>query len=352
MAVTNLSGSEDSSIYKDIWLEDYFFWTMYTAIGIGILVGNSFTMAVFLSNYNLRHAYMNLFLVSLAGSDILMAIFVLPGFASFCSKTAWRKIRECDILEGPKDFVFLASVFNLLAITYDRYLAVLRPLHYYRKMTRSKLTVILLAVWLVPFPLTLMRTIILIWLKSSALALKIYDALLVTCVVLLPIIVMLAVNIKIVKAIRRHKVKINVQVSSSEIISDKSGLDSGLNSPMPSEFRAVTPLDLPTTSHYELKVPGLESEKERRNSYRIFNRNSERKGTMTCLFIVLAFVVFWLPRALYNLFDTFGLHDLNSETFIKVSNLCMFTQSLINPFIYSFYRKDFRLAAKKLLKLV
>ena len=341
--------SNTSTFY--ILSEDYIFWTLYGVVGLGIVFGNSFTMTVFLSSYNLRHTYMNIFLVSLAGSDIMMAVLVLPGFASFCSKENWRETTECHVLEGPKDFVFLLSVFNLLAITYDRYLAVLKPLHYYRKLTRSRLKSILLVVWILPLPLTVMRNIVqaIFGPPEAKEVLKIYDSILVSCVVLLPIVIMLVINLKIVKAIRRQKVRIHVQPSNSDMTFTENGLKSGVNSPRPSDYRSVTPLDLPKTPQLELKVPEVPTKKRRNSSVR-FRGNSERKGTMTCLFIVLAFVVFWLPRAFYNFFDTFGRDDLNTETFTKTSYLCMFTQSLVNPFIYSFYRKDFKLAAKKLLK--
>ena len=368
MVTTNITDFVGFSISSTILPEDYFFWTMYGVIGVGILVGNSFTLTVFLSNYNLRHTYMNIFLVSLAGSDIMMAVSVLPGFASFCSKKSWRKDKKCHILEGPKDFVFLLSIFNLLAITYDRYLAVLKPLHYHRTLTRAKLTAILLAVWIVPLPLTLMRIIIQVGYPN---VLSIYDSIFVSFVVFLPIMIMLAVNIKIVKAIRHHSIKINVKAGSSEVVfSENSEMNSGLSSSSHPESRAVTPFDTPTTPskhsvlprtpntasdlprtpNYELlKVPGTYVFKNKRHSFKMFRGNNERKGTVTCLLIVLAFVVFWLPRAFYNFFDTFNLRCLNSETFVKASYLCLFAQSLVNPFIYSFYRKDFRIAAKKLL---
>ena len=58
---------------------DFLFWFINGAIGTIIVIGNSLTCAAFLRFEYLRRSYMNLFLLSLAICDALMAVLVTPG---------------------------------------------------------------------------------------------------------------------------------------------------------------------------------------------------------------------------------------------------------------------------------
>ena len=290
---------------------DIIFWVIYGVVGFGILFGNSLVCAVFLFDYRLRLQHMNAFLVSLGISDILMAVVVLPGYASFCSSTnlLMAHRNKCAFLEIPKDFVFLAGIFNLLAITYDRYLAVLKPLHYSVMMTWKRVVLILIATWIVPLPLSLAR---MTWLANfpKLTADKIsgeYDFVLVFICVLVPILITLAVNLKITKAIRNQKRRINLEPQASQEIRTAN------------EFR------------------------------RTCRRISEKSKTISCLIVVFVFIISWLPRSLFNLLLNFGGKSFCTDIFAKMSFLCLFLQSFVNPFIYSFSRKDFRQAARRFL---
>ena len=64
----------------------------------------------------------------------------------------------------------------------------------------------------------------------------------------------------------------------------------------------------------------------------------------------IAFVVCWLPRAFYYLFYLFDRPDLVTLLLRKLSVTFLLFQSSTNPFIYSFYRREFRQAVKILIK--
>ena len=133
---------------------DFLFWIINGVIGVFILCGNTVTCAAFLRFQNLRRSYMNLLLLSLAICDVLMAVTVTPGYAAFCTGCRYGFSKLCWVFEGGKDICFLSSTFNLLAISYDRQLAIFQPLKYQTKMSRKKIRYILSAVWIGPICLT------------------------------------------------------------------------------------------------------------------------------------------------------------------------------------------------------
>lgn len=115
------------------------FWVLNGTAGVIMLSGNFITILVLVTNRRLRQNYVNIFLVNLAVADLMMAVFVIPGYAVFCNGcNKYALSKHCWILAGIKDVAFGSTVFNLAAISFDRFLAVLWPLHYYNYMTTEK----------------------------------------------------------------------------------------------------------------------------------------------------------------------------------------------------------------------
>lgn len=318
--------SENNTPFCNFQL-DIIFWVLNGIVGAAILLGNSFACAVFLSRSLLRQNYMNIYLIGLSIADISMAVLVVPGFAAFCSGCTHKWSKYCWLFGGARDIAFPATVLNLLAITYDRYLAVIRPLHYASTMTKRKVFSILLAVWVTPLVVSSVRSI---WQHSwDQQAVKnaeiVYNAILSTMFGFLPIPVLFIVNLKIMRAIKSHGRRIHVERAECMSFSNAElGPTSGFNE----DFTSSVAIN----------------EQNRRNTYR------RRKGTMSCVLVVLIFIISWLPRAFLNICSLFGRRDLTSPLLVKLSLFFLFFQSSVNPAIYSFYRNDFRQAARRLIK--
>ena len=125
---------------------------------------------------------MNNFVISLASADVLMGAIVVPGYGAICSSrtctNAYPYGDHYGLMESTKDIIFLITIFSLLAITYDRNFAVLHPFHYKSKVTRRKVTIILLSVWLIPLPLTALRNVWRLTAKDYEEINRIYDSVL------------------------------------------------------------------------------------------------------------------------------------------------------------------------------
>ncbi|XP_059211624.1 dopamine receptor D4b [Centropristis striata] len=92
----------------------------------------------------------NYFIVSLAFSDLLLAVLVLPLFvyAEFQGGVWSLNMLMCDGLMTMDVMLCTASIFNLCAISVDRFIAVSIPLNYNRKHVDHRQLILLSATWL------------------------------------------------------------------------------------------------------------------------------------------------------------------------------------------------------------
>ncbi|XP_054882205.1 D(4) dopamine receptor-like isoform X2 [Poeciliopsis prolifica] len=92
----------------------------------------------------------NYFIVSLAFADLLLAVLVLPLFvyAEFQGGVWTLNMTICDGLMTMDVMLCTASIFNLCAISVDRFIAVSIPLNYNRKHVDYRQIVLLSATWL------------------------------------------------------------------------------------------------------------------------------------------------------------------------------------------------------------
>ncbi|KAF3833022.1 hypothetical protein F7725_026687 [Dissostichus mawsoni] len=90
----------------------------------------------------------NYFIVSLAFADLLLAVLVLPLFV-YAEGGVWSlNMLVCDSLMTMDVMLCTASIFNLCAISVDRFIAVSIPLNYNRKHVDHRQIVLLSATWL------------------------------------------------------------------------------------------------------------------------------------------------------------------------------------------------------------
>ncbi|XP_029379074.1 D(4) dopamine receptor-like [Echeneis naucrates] len=92
----------------------------------------------------------NYFIVSLAVADLMLAVLVLPlfVFSEFQDGTWTLGTTVCDGLMTMDVMLCTASIFNLCAISIDRFIAVSIPLNYNRKHVDMRQTVLLSATWI------------------------------------------------------------------------------------------------------------------------------------------------------------------------------------------------------------
>ncbi|CAL8092996.1 unnamed protein product [Calicophoron daubneyi] len=126
------------------------YWAMILVIFPVLTVfGNILVVMSVLRESNL-HTATNYFIVSLAGADIGLAIFVMP--LSFWVEANfgrwWYGAILCDFFVMMDVMLCTASILNLAAISFDRYIAVTRPVIYSRHSNNFRVGVTIAAAWI------------------------------------------------------------------------------------------------------------------------------------------------------------------------------------------------------------
>ncbi|XP_015917655.1 probable G-protein coupled receptor No18 [Parasteatoda tepidariorum] len=116
-------------------------------IMIGTVIGNVLVILSVFTYKPLRNVQ-NIFLVSLAGADIMVAVFVMPFNVAYSIMQNWifglhicKLWLTCDVL------CCTASILNLCAIALDRYWAIHDPINYAQKRTLKRVLWMIFGVW-------------------------------------------------------------------------------------------------------------------------------------------------------------------------------------------------------------
>ncbi|XP_067396482.1 D(4) dopamine receptor [Emydura macquarii macquarii] len=95
----------------------------------------------------------NYFIVSLAVADLLLAVLVLPlyVYSEFQGGVWALSTRLCDALMTMDVMLCTASIFNLCAISVDRFIAVSIPLNYNRQQIDLRQLILISTTWIFAF---------------------------------------------------------------------------------------------------------------------------------------------------------------------------------------------------------
>uniref|UniRef100_A0A4W5LXF5 D(1B) dopamine receptor n=1 Tax=Hucho hucho TaxID=62062 RepID=A0A4W5LXF5_9TELE len=113
------------------------------------LLGNFTVCAAVLRYRHLRAKVTNIFIVSLALSDLLVALLVMPWKAAAEVAGFWPFGAFCDTWVASDIMCSTASILNLCMISVDRYWAISSPFRYERRMNRRVAFVMVGVTWTV-----------------------------------------------------------------------------------------------------------------------------------------------------------------------------------------------------------
>lgn len=282
--------------------------TLYVLIIAVSVIGNSLVLLTFIFNKNMRSTT-NIFIVSLAGSDMLLIVTTVPFNIGMVLSPHWTLGPfACKLVPFMTTFSVGCSSLTLCCIALDRFYAIVFPLKLQFFQTRYKMTTILSTVWIVSvlsaipqatsyeliefhsvcatiteclFPQneTLLQQFLRLWMSFSILF-------------IFPIMVMVILyGIIIHKLWGKTKFCIATNVNSSD---------------------------------------GL-------------RLRQKRRAIKMLITVITLFVVCWLPLQLYNIM-TIKLHVTNSVSIhLRVCLQCLAMSSgCYNPIVYAFMNEKFR----------
>ncbi|XP_069565435.1 D(1)-like dopamine receptor [Brachyistius frenatus] len=114
---------------------------------VSTLLGNTLVCAAVIKFRHLRSKVTNFFVISLAVSDLFVAVLVMPWEAITEVTGTWLFGRFCDVWIAFDIMCSTASILNLCIISVDRYWAIASPFKYEQKMTHRVAFVMIGVAW-------------------------------------------------------------------------------------------------------------------------------------------------------------------------------------------------------------
>ena len=288
------------------------FHTLFDAIGLS---GNLLVILTIILERRL-HKMSYFLLASLAVSDFLCLILVNSFRIASIAEESWLYGQPmCHLNSCFHRYFYVNTILHLLAVSYDRYKAIVKsPLTYDGTVTSLKMLLVLL-IWLIPIPLSIGPFLgygMFVynpevyfcengWLLRSDVpeTRKVFF----TVVTLLgPFVIILFLNWSVYKTAKRQ---INALAHEAQLGSQN-----------------------------------IQQELTR--------RKKERKASFDVFIIIAAFLICFLPLWVVSFCRQYATRIKVSSQVVLLSNALFFVSSLCNPIIYSIRKKEFRDAVRKM----
>lgn len=331
---------------------------LYSLIFLLSVVGNSLIIAVLVRNRRMR-TVTNLFLLSLAISDLMVSLVCIPFtlipnlMRDFIFGTG-----ICKLVMYFMGVSVSISTFNLVAISLERYSAICNPLTSRTWQTKSHAAKVITATWVASFILMLPYPISstlkpftrlnnstghmcrLVW-PNEIIQQSWYVSLLLILFLIPGIVMMTAyglISMELYRGIRfelsSRKLSRERQPSSGSI---KPGDSDGCYL-QPSKKKSLT-LSTGTFSNSTKPIVGRVC-----SSSSTANLMAKKRVIRMLLVIVFLFFVCWTPVFVVNAWQAFDRRSAYRLTGAPISfiHLLSYTSACVNPIIYCFMNKRFR----------
>ncbi|XP_028254701.1 cholecystokinin receptor-like [Parambassis ranga] len=340
---------------------------LYSLIFLLSAFGNLLIIVVLMLNKRMR-TVTNSFLLSLAVSDLMMAIFCMPFtlipniLGDFIFGAAM-----CKIITYLMGLSVSISTFSLVAIAIERYSAICNPLKSRAWQTRSHAYRVIAATWvvslliMVPYPVysalgsfpkkngTVGHTCRLFW--PSHEAEQAWYVLLLIILFFIPGVMMIIAYGLISRELYRG---IQFELGqNSETTGQKNGVGRALTGPPDDDDGCYIQVSKKPSSSVELPTVSATSSAVQPKTERARSNTSEaklqakRRVIRMLMVIVALFFICWMPLYSVNTwkaFDSKSAFSALSGAPISFIHLLSYTSACVNPIIYCFMNTRFRKA--------
>ncbi|XP_028653307.1 5-hydroxytryptamine receptor 1E [Erpetoichthys calabaricus] len=306
------------------------------------------------------HQPANYLICSLAVTDFLVAILVMPLSIMYIIMETWSLgYVICEAWLSLDMTCCTCSILHLCAIALDRYWAITNAIEYARKRTVKRAAVMIMTVWTISIFISVPP---LFWRHTNA------ESNFSQCIIehdhivytiystfgafYIPLTLILILYYRIYHAAK----SLYQKRGSSRHLSNRSNdsQNSYTHCKLTQTF-CVTDISTsdPTMGfdkmNVNIRIPPFETEMDNACDKNQISSSRERKAARILGLILGAFVVCWMPFFMKELFV--GLQILTASP--RVSDFLTwlgYTNSLINPLLYTSFNEDFKVAFKRLVK--
>ncbi|XP_062402521.1 dopamine receptor D4a [Sardina pilchardus] len=323
----------------------------------------------------------NYFIVSLAVADLLLAVLVLPLFvyAEFQDGVWSLNMTVCDALMTMDVMLCTASIFNLCAISVDRFIAVSIPLNYNRRHVDQRQAGLLVGTWVLALAVA---SPVIFGIndvpgrsqRQCRLESERYVLYSSVCSFFIPCPLMLLLYCGMFRGLRRweeaRKAKLRSSMVTSQRLQEAADALTPLANSLPSPLPPVQEHKLMELSLDELEpepepardgvlarsepvpavaYPNVSQNQQRYGRTRAKINRRERKAMRVLPVVVGAFMLCWTPffvvHTLRALCETCAVPSalVSSVTWLGYVN------SAVNPVIYTVFNTEFRKVFRKFL---
>ncbi|XP_077072692.1 5-hydroxytryptamine receptor 1F [Siphateles boraxobius] len=306
------------------------------------------------------HHPANYLICSLAVTDLLVAVLVMPFSIVYIVKETWVMGQVmCNIWLSVDITCCTCSILHLAAIAVDRYRSITNAVEYSRKRTSLRAAIMISMVWLLAIVVTLPP---MLWrqqeendciIKHDSIVFTIYSTF---GAFYIPLILILILYYKIYRAAktlyqRRGASCLNNSETNGHMLPKCS--DREPTSPdtlSPPEKSMSEPSTEGDRVRIAAKSPKSQSRRERSVRRHRISSTREKKAATTLGLILGAFVICWLPFFIHEVIVNVCSSCTLSPDMANFLTWLGYLNSLINPLIYTIFNEDFKRAFQKLIK--
>uniref|UniRef100_A0A667Z7R8 5-hydroxytryptamine receptor 1E n=1 Tax=Myripristis murdjan TaxID=586833 RepID=A0A667Z7R8_9TELE len=305
------------------------------------------------------HLPANYLICSLAVTDFLVAILVMPISILYITMETWTLGQVvCEAWLSIDMTCCTCSILHLCVIALDRYWAITKAIEYARKRSARRAAVMVGIVWVISIFISMPP---LFWRQRPGSGVK-------KCIIehdhlgytiystfgafYIPMIVILILYYRIYHAAKTLYQK---RGSSRHLSSRSMGSQNSMDHCRVSHTYCVSDLSNsdPTLAieklNVTIRVPSFETDMDGPDEKNQICTSRERKAARILGLILGAFIICWLPFFIKELLV--GLRVLQPSPFVSdLLTWLGYINSLINPLLYTSFNDDFKLAFKKLLR--
>ena len=299
-----------------------------------IVIGNT-TICCVIYRVRQLHCPSSFLLVNLAVNEILVGVFLLPFTISFLARQARTVGRaECNVLGFFQHASSTVSVLTLLAVSTDRYLAIISPLTYKAWVTGRKTVLCIACIWSYAlfsgcypfFGWSSYKFVRGLWLCESdyhkSLSFTYFKF---TTMYFIPLISIIFIYASILRVSWRHSRQIRSEVDALRHRDVSAVLEPGLGE----QVSGVV-----ISGQYCLRKP--------HSAIR-----TEIKTALILAAIVGVLFVVWTPYVLVNLWS-FHSGKRSSVTLQSIVSRLYYVNAVINPYLYGYLNRVIKREFKRL----